>query len=387
MYKVLTLNKIAKCGINFFDKSYTISDNEKNPDAIVLRSYSMHDMELPEGLLAVARAGAGVNNIPIDKCSEKGIVVFNTPGANANAVKELVIASLLLSSRNIIDGINWAKTLKDKGSEVPKLVEKGKGEFAGQEIEGKILGIIGLGAIGVMVANAAAALGMRVIGYDPFISVDAAWNLNSEVKKAVDLKTVLSEADYISLHVPLNDSTKGMINDDSIVNLKNGVRLLNFSRAELVDDSAIAKALNEGKVACYVTDFPNEKSLEMKNVIPIPHLGASSQESEDNCAIMAVKEIVSYLEDGNIINSVNFPDCYMPKNTQLRFAIAHKNIPNMLSQFSAVIAAQGINIEDMINKSKKDLAFTLIDTNTEASDDIIEKLRSIEGVLKVRVIK
>jgi len=387
MYKVKTLNKIAKCGLDNFDDNYIISETEENPDAIILRSFNMHEMELPATLKAVARAGAGVNNIPIDKCSEKGIVVFNTPGANANAVKELVIAGLLLSSRKILDSIEWAKTLKGSGADVPKLVEKGKSNFAGPEIMGKTLGVIGLGAIGVMVANAAKSLGMEVIGYDPYMSVDAAWGISKSVKKENDLKALLSECDYISMHIPLNNETKGMINDDLLSAVKPGIRILNFSRGELVDEAAIEKALNEEVVACYVTDFPNDKIIGMKNVIAVPHLGASTPESEDNCAVMAAKQLVDFLENGNIKNSVNFPECSMPRSAAIRFVIAHKNVPSMISAFSGLFSERGINIENFINKSRKDLAFTLIDTDTDVSEEDVKKLSGMEGVLHVTIIK
>ena len=387
LFKIKTLNNIADCGLKKFDATkYIISDNEESPEGIILRSFDMHTMEIMQGLLAIARAGAGVNNIPIDKCSEKGIVVFNTPGANANAVKELAIASLLLSSRKIIDGINWVNTLA--GSEdVPKLVEKGKSKFIGPELEGKTLGVFGLGAIGVMVANSALALGMEVIGYDPYISVDAAWGLSRNVKRALDAKSVLESADYITLHVPLNNETRGMINDDTLGSCKDGIRIINLSRGDLVNDDAIEKALESGKAACYVTDFPNDKTLKMKNVIAIPHLGASTPESEDNCAVMACRQLIEYLEGGNIINSVNFPETYMPKSASCRLCIAHKNIPNMLSQFSGLLALRNINIEDLLNKSKKELAYTLIDTNASVSDEDVDKLKGIEGVLSVRVIR
>ncbi len=384
MYKIKTLNKIAKCGLDLFPANYTISETEENPDAIVLRSFSMHEMELPESLLAVGRAGAGVNNIPIDKCSEEGIVVFNTPGANANAVKELTLLGLLLSSRDVVAGVKWAETLK--GTEgVAKAVEKGKSAFAGPEIEGKKLAVIGLGAIGVMVANSAFHLGMKVIGYDPYLSVKSALHLSRHVEFSGDLKAVLEEADYISIHVPLTPSTKGLINAETIGYMKDGARLLNFSRGDLVDFDAVKAALEGGKIAKYVTDFPDEKILEVENAICIPHLGASTPESEDNCAKMAVNEIKNYLEDGNITNSVNFPDCECPREG-VRVCIAHKNIPNSLSGFSTAFADEGINIENMINKSKKEYAYTIIDIANPPSDAVIQKINAVEGVLKVRVI-
>lgn len=387
MYQIKTLNKIAPCGLSRFGGSYTVADEVENPDAIILRSFNMHDMALPESLKAIARAGAGVNNIPIDKCSEKGIVVFNTPGANANAVKELVIAALLLSSRKIVDGINWVSTLKGKGAEVSKLVEKGKSAFAGPELSGKTIGVIGLGAIGVMVANVAYTLGMEVIGYDPFMSVDAAWGISRHVKKETDIKALVAECDYISMHIPLNDATRGIISEDLLAAAKPGIRLLNFSRGELVDNAAMEKALESEAVSCYVTDFPSDELIGMKNVITVPHLGASTPESEDNCAKMAADELVDFLENGNITNSVNFPECSMPKSAKFRFVIAHKNIPDMIRSFSALMAENNINIENFINKSKKDLAFTLIDTDTDISKEDVQKLRDMDGVLRVTVIK
>lgn len=387
MYHIKTLNKIAPCGLGRFGGNYAVADEIENPDAIILRSFNMHDMELPDSLKAIARAGAGVNNIPIDKCSEKGIVVFNTPGANANAVKELVIAALLLSSRKIVDGINWVGTLKGKGAEVSKLVEKGKSAFAGPELSGKTIGVIGLGAIGVMVANVAYTLGMEVIGYDPFMSVDAAWGISRHVKKETDIKALIAECDYISMHIPLNDATRGIISEDLLAAAKPGIRILNFSRGELVDNEAMEKALESEAVSCYVTDFPSDELIGMKNVIIVPHLGASTPESEDNCAKMAADELVDFLENGNITNSVNFPECSMPKSAKFRFVIAHKNIPDMIRSFSALMAENNINIENFINKSKKDLAFTLIDTDTDISKEDVQKLRDMDGVLRVTVIK
>lgn len=388
MYNILTLNKIAACGLDQLDaEQYSISDNHDNPDGIILRSFSMHDMELPSSLKAIARAGAGTNNIPIEACTEKGIVVFNTPGANANAVKELVIAGLLLSSRDIIGGIEWTKTLHGKGADVPKLVEKGKGQFVGPELKGKTLGVIGLGAIGVMVANTATHLGMEVIGYDPYLTVDAAWGLSRNVKKAVDVKEIYEQSDYITLHVPLNDSTRNMINSDSIKQMKDGVRILNFSRGELVNNAHLATAFDDNKVACYVIDFPSDSVLSMQNVIAIPHLGASTPESEDNCAIMAAAELKEYLENGNIVNSVNFPNCEMPREGEARITIAHKNIPNMLSQFSAAMADKKFNIVNMLNKSKKENAYTIMDIDGNVTDDVVVGLNKIDGVYGVRIIK
>lgn len=386
MFDILTLNKISELGLNKFDAAkYTVSDNCENPDGIILRSFAMHDMELPASLKAVARAGAGVNNIPIDACTEKGIVVFNTPGANANAVKELVIAALFLAGRNITGGIEWAKTLIGKGADVPKLVEKGKGQFVGPEIKGKTLGVIGLGAIGVMVANAAHQLGMDVIGYDPYLTIDAAWHLSERVHKAKDMNEVFAKSDYITLHVPQNDSTKNMICSDTLKMMKDGVRILNFSRGGLVNEAHLAAAIEEKKVACYVTDFPSEAVLSMENVIAIPHLGASTPESEDNCAEMAACELVEYLENGNITNSVNFPACSMAREGSGRVTILHKNIPNMLSQFSSLMAEKHLNILNMMNKNKGENAYTIMDIDGTVEVEIENKIKEIDGVLGVRV--
>ena len=388
MFDILTLNKIAACGLEKLSpEKYAISDSVADPDGIILRSFSMHDMEVGQNLKAVARAGAGVNNIPVESYTQKGIVVFNTPGANANAVKELVLAGLLLSSRNIVGGIEWAKTLSGKGAEVGKLVEKGKSQFVGPEIKGKTLGVIGLGAIGVMVANAATALGMDVIGYDPYLTIDAALHLATTVKKAEDVSEVYAKADYITLHVPLNDSTKGTINSETIAQMKDGVRILNFSRGELVNEAHLATALEEGKVACYVIDFPSDAVLSMKNVVATPHLGASTPESEDNCAIMAARELREYLENGNIRNSVNFPNCEMAREGSTRITIMHKNVSGMLSAVSSAVAEEGINILNMINKSKKDAAYTIMDLDGDASASLEEKLTKMEGVLRIRIIK
>ena len=388
MFKIQTLNKISPSGMRQLgaDK-YTYGDDVENPDGIVLRSFSMHDMELPKSLLAVARAGAGTNNIPIDKCTEQGIVVFNTPGANANAVKELVIAALLLSSRKIVSGIEWAKTLKGNGDEVTKMVEKGKSAFVGPEIQGKTLGVIGLGAIGVMVANAANHLGMHVIGYDPYISIDAAWGLSHNVKKAQNLNEIFEESDYITLHVPFNSETKHMINSESIAMMQKGVRVLNFSRAALVNSEDMLAALDNGEVSCYITDFPTDDVLGHEKVVAIPHLGASTPESEENCAVMAAQELKEYLENGNIINSVNFPCVDLPRSTKGRVAIGHKNVPNMLSQISAAFANGSVNIMNMVNKSRKDLAYTIIEVEDTVKDSVVDAIKAIEGTIFVRVLK
>ncbi len=386
MFNVLTLNKIAQCGLSRLDSTkFTITDDAAaNAEGIILRSFSMHDMELPENLLAVARAGAGTNNIPIPKCSEKGIVVFNSPGANANAVCELVIAGILMASRDIVGGIKWANTLS--GDDVAKQVEKGKSQFAGCEIKGKTLGVIGLGAIGVKVANAAEALGMKVIGYDPYLSIDAAWKLDSSTKHANTVEEVYAEADYITLHLPLLDSTRNMVNADAISLMKDGVKLLNFARGELVDNAAVKAAIANGKVSAYVVDFPNGEVLNEAGIIPIPHLGASTEESEDNCAIMAADELSDYLLTGNILNSVNFPNCSLPMGGKGRVTVAHKNIPNMISTCTTAFSENGINISDMINKSRGDIAYSIFNVDHDVSDDIVEKLKATDGILSVRVI-
>ena len=384
MFNILTLNKIAKCGLDQLNDNYKITDDANvDADGIILRSFKMHDMELPESLKAVARAGAGTNNIPIDKCSEKGIVVFNTPGANANAVKELVIAGMLLASRDVIGGVAWANTLT--GDDVDKQVEKGKSNFAGCEIKGKTLGIIGLGAIGILVANAAYALGMEVIGYDPYLSVDSALKLSRHVKKANSPEEVYAAADYITIHVPLMDSTRNTINAETIAQMKDGVIILNFARGGLVNNADIKKALADGKVAKYVVDFADSETVNQPGIINIPHLGASTAESEDNCAVMAAQELADYLENGNILNSVNFPNCSLPEDNIGRIAIAHKNIPNVIAKFTEALSS--VNISDMINKSKGDLAYTIINTDHAIPAEAIEKLNQIDAVIRVRVIK
>ena len=385
--KLHCLNPISKYGIELLTDAYEMTDDAAQAEGILVRSASMHEMELPEGLLAVARAGAGVNNIPLDVCAEKGIVVFNTPGANANGVKELVIAALLLGSRDIVDGVAWCRE-NAADPNIAKTVEKSKKAFAGHEIKGKKLGVIGLGAIGAEVANAAAALGMDVYGYDPFISVNGAWMLSRDVKHIMSVDTIYQECDYITVHVPLMDSTKKMINKDTIASMKDGVVVLNFSRDLLVDDDAMAEALESGKVHRYITDFPNPKSVNMKNVIAIPHLGASTEESEDNCAVMAVKEMMDYLENGNIRNSVNYSACDMGVcRTASRIAVMHKNIPNMIGQITGALAEQDVNISDMTNKSRDQYAYTLLDLESRPKEATIEKLKGIKGVLRVRTVK
>lgn len=386
MYKIKTYNKISKIGLEAFDDKYTVGDEVENADGAIVRSAALHDVEFPATLKAIARAGAGTNNIPIDRCSEQGIVVFNTPGANANAVKELVIAGLLISSRRVIPAIEWAKTLKGEGDAVGKLVEKGKGAFAGPELKGKTLGIIGLGAIGVMVANAANHLGMTVYGYDPYLSVNSAWNLTHNAVHIYDINEIYKKCDYISVHVPLTDDTKNMINAAAIANMKDGVRILNFARAGLVNSDDMLAALEGGKVAAYVTDFPTEEMLCVDGVIAIPHLGASTPESEDNCADMAARQLIDYIENGNITNSVNMPAISMPRSGKYRVCVIHKNIPNMLTAITGIVAENDVNIENMLNKSRGDYAYTMLDVNVDNTDTIEERIAAIDGVIKVRVI-
>lgn len=386
MFQYHCLNPISGKGLDMFTTDYKQVDDLAEADAVLVRSAAMHDLKLPERLAAVARAGAGVNNIPLDKCAEQGIVVFNTPGANANGVKELVLASLILASRDVIGGIQWCQSIKDDPN-IAKAVEKGKKAFAGCEIRGKKLGVIGLGAIGVEVANAAAALGMTVYGYDPFISVNGAWMLSRDVKHIMTADDIYKECDYITLHVPLLDSTRGMISASVLQEMKDGVVVLNFSRDVLVDEDAMAEALNSGKVKKYITDFPNPKSANMAGAVVIPHLGASTEESEDNCAKMAVKEIMDYLENGNIRNSVNYPNCDMGVcRAVCRLTVLHRNIPNMIGQITAVLAAEGINISDMTNKSKDKFAYTMVDLEQKAAEEALERIRSIDGVLRVRAL-
>ena len=390
MFKIQTLNKISAEGLaNFPRDDYEIASEILNPDAILLRSADMHSMELPASVKAVARAGAGVNNIPIPAMSEKGIVVFNTPGANANAVKELVIAALLFSSRPVHKAADWAKTLAGKGDEIPDLAEKGKSQFVGPEIKGKTLGVIGLGAIGAMVANTAIGLGMDVIGYDPYISVDAAWSLSRAVHKAESLESLLSKSDYVSLHIPQTNDTKGFINADRINMMKKGVRLLNFARGGLVVNKDVIAAIDAGKIAQYITDFTDEELLANDKVICLPHLGASTPEAEDNCAFMAVKQLKDFLERGNIVNSVNFPKTYLDAQIPAggtRLCIANKNVPNMVGQISKILADAKLNIEGMVNQNRADLAYNLIDVSCPVTDDVVAKLKSIEGVINVRCI-
>lgn len=386
MYNIKTLNKISTVGLSRLGSDYTYGDDVQNPDAILVRSASMHEMDMPESLLAIARAGAGVNNIPLDKCSEQGIVVFNTPGANANAVKELVIAGLLLSSRKITAGIEWAKTLKGNGDAVGKMVEKGKSQFAGPEIKGKTLGVIGLGAIGALVANAAIALGMDVIGYDPFLSVDGALQLSRHVKHVTNLDEVFADSDYITVHVPLTPDTKNIICAENIAKMKDGVRILNYSRADLCNSEDVLAAIESGKVSTYVTDFATDNLLGVDGVIAMPHLGASTPESEDNCARMAADEIKDYLENGNITHSVNFPAAKMARTGDVRYCVLHKNVPAVLQSVLSFVSRQGANVENMENKSRKDYAYTIIDV-TGASADLTDSIKGVDGVIRVRVIK
>ena len=386
MYNILTLNKIASVGTDNFDRTkYTVSTEAENPDGIMVRSANMLDYEFGSNLVAIARAGAGVNNIPVDRCSEMGICVFNTPGANANAVKEMVVAGLLLTSRKIAAAIDWAKTLKGQGDEVSKLVEKGKSQFAGPEIMGKTLGIIGLGAIGVKVANTALALGMKVIGYDPFLSVTAALGLNPGVKVVKSQAEVFAESDYLTLHLPYNKDTKDTVCADTIAKMKRGVRILNFARGELVNTPDIIAALSAGDVAAYITDFPNDELIGVEGVTAIPHLGASTPESEDNCAVMAAKELVHYIEYGKITNSVNLPNCELNKTADQLVCIIHKNVPAIITQVTGVISNAGGNIESIVNKSKKDWAYTMVDVTGDV-DSAKADILAIEGVTGVRIL-
>lgn len=389
MTKINCLNPIAKVGLDLFSDNYEVTEDFAQADAVLVRSAVMHDMEMPESLKCIARAGAGVNNIPLDKCAEQGIVVFNTPGANANGVKELVIAGMLLAARDITGSIAWTKSDEAKSdANVAKTAEKVKKNYAGTEIKGKKLGVIGLGAIGAMVANAAVSLGMEVYGYDPYISVAAAWNLSRSVKHINTTEEIFKNCDYITIHVPLLDSTKGMINKEALEMMKDGVVILNYARDILVDEEAMAEALQSGKVKRYMTDFANPTSVNMEGAIVTPHIGASTEESEDNCAVMAVNEIVDFIENGNIKNSVNYPACDMGVcDKAARVTICHKNIPSMIGQFTSVFAAENINISDMTNKSRGDYSYTMLDLDTAATEDVVKKIEAISGVIKVRVIK
>ena len=387
MYRYLCLNPIAQVGLDNFTKEYEKTEELAQADGILVRSASMHEMELPDNLLAVARAGAGVNNIPLEKCAEKGIVVFNTPGANANGVKELVIAGMLLASRDVVDGINWVKENRDDPN-VAKAAEKEKKKFAGTEVMGKKLGIIGLGAIGVKVANVARHLGMEVYGYDPYVSVAAAWSLSRDVKHVMDVHEIYEQCDFITIHVPLMEATKGMVNAEAIGRMKDGVILLNFARDLLVDEKAVLDGIAAGKIRKYVSDFPNPVTAGQPDCIVIPHLGASTEESEENCAVMAVRELKDYLENGTIQHSVNFPDCDMGVcQCASRVAVFHKNIANMIAKFTSVMGWNNINIVNMTNKSRGDVAYTLLDLESPANESILTQLRTIDGVSRVRVVK
>jgi D-3-phosphoglycerate dehydrogenase len=388
MFRIKTMNKISPFGLELFPRDkYEVASEIPNPDAILVRSADLNSAEIPGSVLTIARAGAGVNNIPVPKCSDKGIVVFNTPGGNANAVKELAIASMLIASRNIVGGINWAASIADKADQVPDLVEKGKSQFEGPELLGKTLGVIGLGAIGVMVANDAIALGMHVIGYDPYISVDAAWNLSREVVRADTLEGLLAKVDYLSLHIPLADTTRGLLNAEKIRFMKKGVRIINLARGALVNEADIINALNSDKIAAYVTDFPSAEMLACNKAICVPHLGASTPEAEDNCAIMAVKQLMNFLESGAIRNSVNYPHCRLDQNAPFRLLVSNRNIPNMVGQITTILAGANINITDLINHHKGDFAYNIIDSEQKIPDPALDQLKKIEGIIRVRLIE
>ncbi len=386
MYRIDLLNKISEKGLSLFTEKYEYRADIPDPDGILVRSKEMKEMSLPSSLKAIARAGAGVNNIPIDKCSGKGIVVFNTPGANANGVKELAILGMLLASRKVTEGIVWAKGLVGEGDKVPDLIEKGKSKFGGTEIMGKTLGIVGLGAIGTMLANTAESLGMEVMGYDPFLSIEAAWKLSRTIKKAPSLERLLAESDFITLHVPQNKDTKGFINTDKFALMKKGAVLLNFARGGLVDTPSLKKAIADGIVGCYVTDFPDEEVIKTDKFIAIPHLGASTEESEENCAIMAAMQLMDFLENGNIKNSVNFPECQLDRSGKQRITISNKNTPGMIEKITHLLADNKLNIADMINKSKGNLAYNAIDLEGDINTDMVKKIQSIEGIVSVRVL-
>lgn len=387
---IKTLNNIAEKGLNVFKDDYTIDNDSENPDAIVVRSFNMNALEFGSNLKAIGRAGVGVNNIPVEKCTEQGIIVFNTPGANANAVKELVLASLIASSRNMFAGVTWAHTLKGEGEQVGKLVEAGKKQFVGQEIKGKTLGVIGLGAIGAMVANDALRLDMDVIAYDPFISVNTAWSLSRKVQRALKIEELFATCDFITVHVPFTEETGGMFNEEAFNNMKPGVQILNFSRGELVNETDMGAALANGKVGRYITDFPSDNVLQMENVIPIPHLGASTNESEENCAVMASRQLKSFLETGNIKNAVNLPDTSLPYTGKSRVTVLHESIPNMVGQITSALSSYDLNIADMVNRSKEGYAYTMIDIENEVNGDVIpgleKKINQIEGVITTRII-
>jgi D-3-phosphoglycerate dehydrogenase len=382
------MNKISPLGLDLFPRDrYEVASELPNPDAILVRSADLHSMAIPDSVVAIARAGAGYNNIPVSQCSDRGVAVFNTPGGNANAVKELVIAALLLSSRQIIEGVNWCHTLADRADEVPDLVEKGKSWFEGPEIKGKALGVIGLGSVGVMVANDAILLGMDVIGYDPFISVDAAWNLSRSVQRAETLEGLLARSDYITLHLPLNDTTKGMLNAEKFRLMKKGGRIINLARGGLVNEGDIIAALEAEKLSAYITDFPSAELLSCPKAICIPHLGASTPEAEDNCAIMAAQQLMDFLENGSIKNSVNYPRCRLDQRTPFRLLVANRNIPNMVAQITATLAEAGINIADLINHHREDYAYNIIDTEQPIPAEALAQIKAVDGVIRVRTIE
>jgi D-3-phosphoglycerate dehydrogenase len=387
MFRIQTMNKISPLGLELFPRDkYEVASDIPNPDAILVRSADMNSAEIPASVLAIARAGAGYNNIPVQRCSENGVVVFNTPGANANAVKELALASMLLASRDIVGGINWTTSVAEK-PDVADLVEKEKSKFTGPEINGKTLGVVGLGAIGVMVANDAIALGMKVIGYDPFISVEAAWNLSRDVIRADTLESLVSKSDYITLHIPLSDATKGLLDEGKFRLMKKDARIINFSRGALVKDKDIIEALESGKISAYVTDFPNTELLKCKKVIGIPHLGASTPEAEDNCAVMAVKQLMDYLESGAILNSVNYPRIRLDRSAPYRLIVVNRNIPNMVGQITTGLAGANINITDMVNHHRDEYGFNIIDTEHPISAGVLDQIRKVNGIIRVRTIE
>lgn len=385
--QIKTFNQIAPAGLSQFPKTYTVSDTMENEDGILVRSAKLHDYPLPQSLLAIARAGSGIENIPVDKCTEKGICVFNTPGANANAVKELVVCAMLIASRDVVGSNRWLYQQMESGVEVSTVVEKGKKAFVGPELYHKTLGIIGLGAIGSLVANTAVALGMDVCGYDPYLSVDTALRLDRHVHVVKDIRELYRCADYITVHIHATAQTRGMIDDDAISDMKDGVRFINLGRGELVSDDAMISALDRGKVSCYVTDFPNNRLLKCGNVVAMPHLGASTPESEENCAVMAARELTDYLENGNILHSVNLPDVNLPRSGVLRICIIHKNIPAMLANITSTLSRDGANVENLSNKSRGDIAYTILDLGSEVAASVLDDLGAINGVIRVRILR
>lgn len=387
MFRISTMNKISPLGLELFPRDrYEVASELPNPDAILVRSADLHDVEIPETVKAIARAGAGFNNVPVQACTERGILVFNTPGGNANAVKELTISALLLASRRVFEGIAWTRSLSDKADEVPDLVEKGKSQFQGPELRGKTLGVVGLGAIGVMVANDALALGMDVVGYDPYISVEAAWNLSRSVRRADSLESLLMKADYVTLHAPLTEGTRGLLDAEKLRSMKKGARVVNLARGGLVNEADMIDALKDGRIGCYVTDFPNAELLACERVLCIPHLGASTQEAEDNCAIMAVRQLMDYLERGVVKNSVNFPECKLELRSPYRLVVANRNIPNMVGQITTILAEGHINITDLINHHRGDVAFNIIDTDQAIPIEVLGRIGGVEGIIRVRTI-